>query len=80
VEEGLDASDCCKNVPTLFLTQRPGVSVFSRAAEGMIYHFYTTEASLGTGHHRGIDLFSPVWNLFDLLPEGRENWMPKHAY
>jgi predicted dithiol-disulfide oxidoreductase (DUF899 family) len=61
-------------------SQRPGVSVFSRAADGKIYHFYTTEASLGQGHHRGIDLFSPVWNLFDLLPEGRENWMPKHAY
>jgi len=60
--------------------QRPGVSVFSRAADGKIYHFYTTEASLGQGHHRGIDLYSPVWNLFDLLPEGRENWMPKHAY
>ncbi len=22
--------------------------------------------------YRGIDLFSPVWHLFDLLPEGRE--------
>ena len=60
--------------------QRPGVSVFSRAADGKIYHVYTTEASLGQGHHRGIDLFSPVWNLFDLLPEGRENWTPKHSY
>ena len=60
--------------------QRPGVSVFSRAEDGKIYHFYTTEASLGPGHHRGIDLFSPVWNLLDLLPEGRENWMPKHSY
>ena len=28
--------------------------------------------------NRGIDLFTPVWNLFDLLPEGREMWMPKH--
>jgi predicted dithiol-disulfide oxidoreductase (DUF899 family) len=60
--------------------QRPGVSVFNRAADGKIYHFYTTEASLGPGHHRGIDLFTPVWNLLDLLPEGRENWMPKHSY
>jgi hypothetical protein len=29
--------------------QRPGVSVFSRAADGKIVHFYTTEASLGPG-------------------------------
>ncbi len=61
-------------------TQRPGVSVFSRAPDGKIYHFYTTEAALAPGHHRGIDLFSPVWNLFDLLPEGREMWGPKHFY
>jgi predicted dithiol-disulfide oxidoreductase (DUF899 family) len=60
--------------------QRPGVSVFNRAADGKIYHFYTTEASFAPGHHRSIDLYSPVWNLFDLLPEGRENWMPKHSY
>lgn len=60
--------------------QHPAVSVFKRLPNGEIHHFYTTEASLVGGHHRGIDLFSPVWNLFDLLPEGRENWMPKHFY
>jgi predicted dithiol-disulfide oxidoreductase (DUF899 family) len=61
--------------------QLPAVSVFSREADGKVHHFYTTEASLGRrGHHRGIDLYSPVWNLFDLLPEGRENWMPKISY
>jgi predicted dithiol-disulfide oxidoreductase (DUF899 family) len=61
--------------------QLPAVSVFSSEADGEIHHFYTTEASLSRrGHHRGIDLYSPVWNLFDLLPEGRENWMPKLSY
>lgn len=65
--------------------QHPGVSVFSREPDGKIHHFYTTEASLhparnGNPNHRGIDLFSPVWNLFDLLPEGRENWSPKLSY
>jgi predicted dithiol-disulfide oxidoreductase (DUF899 family) len=65
--------------------QNPGVSVFSREADGTIHHFYTTEASLhpapnGNPNHRGIDLFTPVWNLFDLLPEGRENWSPKLSY
>ena len=61
--------------------RRPAVSVFKRLPDGGIYHSYTTEASLITdGHHRGIDPFTPVWNLFDLLPEGRENWMPKHSY
>jgi predicted dithiol-disulfide oxidoreductase (DUF899 family) len=61
--------------------QRPAVSVFSREADSKVYHFYTTEASLiSHGHHRGIDPFSAVWHLFDLLPEGREMWMPKHFY
>jgi predicted dithiol-disulfide oxidoreductase (DUF899 family) len=66
-------------------SQHPGVSVFSREADGKIHHFYTTEASLhpgqnGNPNHRGIDLYTPVWNLFDLLPEGRENWSPKLSY
>jgi predicted dithiol-disulfide oxidoreductase (DUF899 family) len=60
--------------------QRPAVSVFRRAPDGKIYLTYTTEMSRAPGHHRGIDPFSPVWHLYDLLPEGRENWMPKHFY
>jgi predicted dithiol-disulfide oxidoreductase (DUF899 family) len=60
--------------------QRPGVSVFVRGKDGGIRHAYTTEGSFAPGHHRGIDLFSPVWNLFDLLPSGRGSWMPKFAY
>ncbi|HEV2521378.1 MAG TPA: DUF899 family protein [Candidatus Acidoferrales bacterium] len=60
--------------------QRPAVSVFRRAPDGKMYFTYTTEMSRNPGHHRGIDPFSPVWHLYDLLPEGRENWMPKHFY
>ena len=60
--------------------QRPAVSVFRRGADGRIRFTYTTEMSRAPGHHRGIDPFIGVWNLFDLLPEGRENWMPKHFY
>ena len=60
--------------------QRPAVSVFRRAANGQIHLTYTTEMSRAPGHHRGIDPFTAVWNLLDLLPEGRENWMPKQIY
>jgi predicted dithiol-disulfide oxidoreductase (DUF899 family) len=60
--------------------QRPAVSVFRRAPDGKIHFTYTTEMSRAPGHHRGIDPFSPVWHLYDLLPEGRENWLPKHSY
>ena len=24
--------------------------------------------------------WNPVWNLLELLPDGRGNWMPKHFY
>lgn len=60
--------------------QMPGVTVFTRNADGAIRHCYTQCAELAPKEGRGIDLLTPVWNLFDLLPEGRGDWMPKHAY
>jgi predicted dithiol-disulfide oxidoreductase (DUF899 family) len=60
--------------------QLPGVSVFHKEADGTIRHFYTGGAILAEGQYRGLDLLSPVWNLYDLLPEGRGDWMPKHQY
>ncbi len=59
--------------------QLPAISVFTRE-NSEIRHFYTTEGSLVERHHRAMDLFTPVWNLFDLLPSGRGDWMPKHFY
>ena len=56
--------------------QLPALSVFTREADGRIHHRYTTEGSLVYEHHRMMDLYSPVWNLLDLLPEGRGDWMP----
>jgi predicted dithiol-disulfide oxidoreductase (DUF899 family) len=29
---------------------------------------------------RGMDLMSPVWNLFDLLPSGRGEQEPNNTY
>ena len=60
--------------------QYPGVTVFRREPDGSIRHSYTTEGSLVLEHHRAMDLFTPVWNLLDLLPEGRADWFPRHAY
>jgi predicted dithiol-disulfide oxidoreductase (DUF899 family) len=60
--------------------QLPGLSVLTRDAAGAVHHFYTTEASLEERHHRAMDLFTPVWNLYDLLPGGRGSWMPKQFY
>ncbi|MCH9045669.1 MAG: DUF899 family protein [SAR324 cluster bacterium] len=60
--------------------QLPGVSLFTRQGDGTIRHIYTTGAIQGEGQYRGMDLLSPVWHFFDLLPEGRGDWWPKHAY
>ncbi len=58
---------------------RAGLHVAERAHD-LKNLLYTTEGSLVEGHYRAMDLFTPVWNLFDLLPSGREDWFPKHFY
>lgn len=60
--------------------QLPAISVFTKEESGEIRHFYTSEGSLAERHHRAMDLYTPVWNLFDLLPNGRGDWFPKHFY
>ena len=60
--------------------QLPGVSVFASAADGGVRHFYTVSAILGDDSYRGMDLMSPVWNFFDLLPQGRGDFMPTLGY
>ena len=42
--------------------------------------YYTHGAVMAKGQYRGLDLYSPVWQLFDLLPEGRGEWLPKLDY
>ncbi len=61
-------------------SQIPGVSVFTRDALGRVRHFFTKHAELDEDNNRGIDLLSPVWNLFDLLPAGRGEWYPSRSY
>ncbi len=65
--------------------QLPGVSVFQRRPDGRIFHTYSIEMFFAPGETegrdpRGIDLMSPVYNLFDLLPGGRGDWYAKHSY
>lgn len=56
----------------------PAVSVFTRGSDGTPRHFYTGGAFMAPGQFRGMDLLSPVWNFFDLLPEGRGDFMPSN--
>ena len=57
--------------------QFPGVSGF--VGDEAVRHFCAGTALLGVDQYRGLDLFTPVWHLFDLLPEGRGEWMPRLA-
>jgi len=64
--------------------QWPALNVFVRRDEA-IYHSYNAEllyAPFEPGHDgRHVDLIWPLWNLFDLTPEGRgENWYPRLSY
>jgi predicted dithiol-disulfide oxidoreductase (DUF899 family) len=64
--------------------QLPTMNVF-RKRNGRVYHTYSTEllfAAQDRGQDgRHVDLIWPLWNLFDLTPEGRgTNWYPKLRY
>ena len=63
--------------------QLPAITVFHRDASGEIRHSYSIEAHFVPceGDPRHIDLYSPVWNLLDLTPEGRgDDWYPALSY
>ena len=59
--------------------QMPGVSVFERSGEGQLTHYYSV-CAFGEDGGRMLDLLSPVWNFFDLTPEGRGDFMPSLQY
>jgi len=64
--------------------QQPVLNVFRKTGKG-IFHFYATEllftpADKGQ-NARHVDTIWPLWNLFDMIPEGRgTDWYPKHNY
>ena len=65
-------------------SQVPVLNVFRRD-DGGIHHVYTTEMLFAPAeegqNNRHIDLLWPLWNVFDLTPEGRgTDWFPSTAY
>ena len=61
--------------------QDSAVSVFTRDAAGTLRHFYTTHPWLDDDmNERGIDLLQPVYNLLDLVPQGRGSWYASLDY
>ena len=63
--------------------QRPMLTVFHRDG-GVIHHFWSSElfyAPWDPGQDpRHIGTLEPVWNLFDLTPEGRPDWDEQLSY
>ncbi|HMH43097.1 MAG TPA: DUF899 family protein [Pyrinomonadaceae bacterium] len=64
--------------------QLPALNVFVKR-DGAIHHFYNTELLYAPSEPgqdgRHVDQIWPLWNLFDLTPEGRgEKWYPRLSY
>ena len=64
--------------------QLPAINVFRKTGEG-IFHSYDAElfhvAPEPGQHPRHADLIWPLWNVFDLTPEGRgTDWFPRVSY
>jgi len=64
--------------------QWPAANVFRKTNDG-IFHFYNTEllyAPTEEGQNaRHVDMIWPLWNVFDMTPEGRgTDWYPKFTY
>lgn len=59
------------------ITDREGMSVFSRDESGQIFHTYSTYA-------RGIDIVNAAYNILDMTPKGRDEahgnqyWIKRH--
>jgi len=57
------------------------LSVFTRDADGSLRHFYTTHPHLASDvNQRGIDLLTPVYNMLDFTPQGRDDWYASLGY
>ena len=62
----------------------PILNVFRREEDGTIRHFWASEllyvpAEPGQ-EYRHNDLLDPLWNMFDVTPEGRGDFHPKREY
>jgi predicted dithiol-disulfide oxidoreductase (DUF899 family) len=57
------------------------LNVFTKDADGTIRHFYTAHPTMAADiKERGVDLYTPVYNLLDVTPKGRGDWYASLAY
>ena len=61
--------------------QHSTISVFALADGGSPRHLYTAKPQMAEDiWQRGLDILSPVWNLLDLTPQGRDDWYAALSY
>ena len=59
------------------MTERPGISVFFKDDQSVVYHTYSTYA-------RGLDMLNVAYHYMDLVPKGRDEahgpmaWLRRH--
>jgi predicted dithiol-disulfide oxidoreductase (DUF899 family) len=57
------------------------ISVFTRDSDGTLRHVYSAHPWMAEEiKQRGIDLLTPVYNVLDLTPEGRDDWYAELTY
>lgn len=57
------------------------ISVFTRDRDGTLRHVYSAHPWMAEDiKERGIDLLTPVYNMLDLTPQGRDTWYAKLSY
>jgi predicted dithiol-disulfide oxidoreductase (DUF899 family) len=65
-------------------SQTPAINVFLKTDEG-IFHTWGSEMFFAPSpdgmHPRHVDTIWPLWNVFDLTPDGRGfDWFPRNSY
>jgi predicted dithiol-disulfide oxidoreductase (DUF899 family) len=57
------------------------ISVFTRDRDGTVRHFYSVHPRLAEDiQQRGIDEYNPIWNVMDLTPRGRGDFVASLDY
>jgi predicted dithiol-disulfide oxidoreductase (DUF899 family) len=57
------------------------ISVFTRDSDGTLRHFYSVHPRLAEDiQQRGIDEWNPIWNVLDITPQGRGDFIASLEY
>jgi predicted dithiol-disulfide oxidoreductase (DUF899 family) len=63
-----------------FSGQQAGISVFKKDGNGDVRHVYSMSPKFDAATERGLDMYTPLWNILDLIPEGRGKFYATNDY